>query len=190
MTSTYTTRLACPSCHRTYSNDRWLARHVATHHTHGRAHPRRREPPFSTTLHHSHSRLAHSCASLHKDDILEDDWVSKHNRRFEPLDFAAYREMRPEDPKNSPLSSPDSGKNKTNTGEKGKKGNGVPPNSPLSTRKPKKSKEPKEPEGPKAGTKRPKENTTPNTSTSTAMNSGRREAEDEGTKTPKKKRRV
>jgi hypothetical protein len=33
--------------------------------------------------------------------------------------------VKDEDPKNSPLSSPDSGKNKTNTGEKGKKGNGT-----------------------------------------------------------------
>jgi hypothetical protein len=49
MTSTYTTRLACPSCHLTYSNDRWLARHVATHHTHGRALPRR--PPPAGTSH-------------------------------------------------------------------------------------------------------------------------------------------
>jgi hypothetical protein len=45
MTSTYATPLAYPSCHRTYSNDRWLARHVATH----RAHPRR--PPPAGTSH-------------------------------------------------------------------------------------------------------------------------------------------
>jgi hypothetical protein len=34
MPSTYTTHLACRSCHPTYSDDRWLAEHGTTHYTH------------------------------------------------------------------------------------------------------------------------------------------------------------